>query len=154
MSQEAKREYRIVEQRYLVEYIAKRFPNAKKVMYQVPVGDFPHVAAKHSEVKDAKWFWRYGPRIDAIVIANGTLYLIEAETRRPVNGLSELELYNSLIEQTPHLGPYLKFPRKIILVTPVMDPNVARICAEKGWEYEIFRPTWIDEHLRRWGVIP
>ncbi|MEM3675386.1 MAG: hypothetical protein QXG08_07955 [Candidatus Methanomethyliaceae archaeon] len=151
---EGKRRYEIVESKYLAEYIAKRFPNAQKVMFQVPVGDYPHTAASQLEGVTPEWFWRFGPRVDAIVIADGVMYVIEAETRRPVNGLSELELYNALIDRSPHLGPYLKFPRRIVLLTAVFDPNVAAICKTRGWDYEVYKPDWLDEHLRRWGVIP
>jgi len=149
----SKRVYHVVEEKYLAEYISKTFPNAKKVFYQVPVSAKPWQLAGNREDVNPKWFWRFGPRIDAVVVNDGHLYLIEAETRRPVIGLSELEVYAKEYVNSLVLRPYIDLPLKVQLVSPVFDEHVAKIMAERGWEYVIYHPPWIDEHLRRWGVI-
>ena len=149
----SKRTYHLVEEKYLAEYIGKTFPNAKKVFYQVPVSAKPWRLAGNREDVNPRWFWRFGPRIDAVVVDDGHLFLIEAETRRPVIGLSELEVYATEYVNSLVLRPYIDLPLRVQLVSPIFDEHVAKIMAERGWQYVIYHPPWIDEHLRRWGVI-
>lgn len=142
-----------VEQMYIAEYIAKRFPRARKVLFQVPVGGTPFRLAMHDTGVTPSWFWRFGYRVDAIVVDDNTLYLIEAESRRPVNGLSELQVYYNAVDDSPNLGPYRLLDRKAILLTTVMDDRVYELCKKLGFEYVVYRPDWIIPHLKRWGVI-
>jgi hypothetical protein len=117
------------------------------------MSDMPwRLAARRKDVSE-RWFFRFGPRCDAVVITPQALYLIEAETRRPVNGLNELEIYARNYRHVPILKPYVDLPLKVQLVTPIMDQYVAEIMKARGWDYVIYHPLWIDEHLRRWGVI-
>jgi hypothetical protein len=148
-----KREYTIVEEKYLAEFISKEFPKATKVMYQVPCSDKPWKLAARRKDVTPEWFYRFGPRIDAVVINNGTLWLIEAETRRPVNGLSELELYAANYKNSLLLRPYAYLPLGVMLVSPILDEYVAAIMKAKGWVYKVYHPPWITEHLKRWGII-
>lgn len=149
----SKRQYHLVEEKYLAEYIAKTFPKAVKVFYQVPMTDKPwRLAAKRRDI-DAKWFYRFGARCDAVVITPEALHIIEAETRRPIIGLSELEVYAENYKYVPALKPWVDLPLKVQLVTPIMDEHVAAIMRSRGWDYVIFHPPWIDEHLKRWGII-
>ncbi|MEM2272302.1 MAG: hypothetical protein QXP56_06535 [Archaeoglobaceae archaeon] len=122
-------------------------------MFQVPVSAKPWKLAASRKDVDAKWFYRFGPRVDAIVVKNSTLYVIEAETRRPVNGLSELEVYVDNLFSNPELRPYEKLELRVQLVTTIFDEHVAAICRRRRWDYVLFRPDWINEHLRRWGII-
>jgi len=143
-----------VEQRYLAEWIAKNFPNAQKVFFQKALGDLPWRYALHSEV-DYRYFLRYAKRADAVVITPEEVVIVETETRRPVVGLSELLLYKDLVDETPDLKPYLTGRKiRLILVTPLPDDDVMRSCKKHGIEFVIYHPEWIDEHLKRWGVLP
>lgn len=143
-----------VEQRYLAEWVAKNFPGAQKVFYQKALGDLPHRLAMHSEV-DARWYLRYAKRADAVVITPEEVVVVETETRRPIIGLSELLVYQQLLPHTPDLKPYLLDRRvRLILVSPLPDADVIRECQRHGIEYAIYFPEWIEEHLRRWGVLP
>jgi len=143
-----------IEHRYVANYVASQFPDAEKVFLQPPVSSKPFELGQKEGKKGYRWYWRYGPRADAIVIHKGKLILIEAETKRPVTGLSEIEEYSRFLHENPLLGPYLKLPREFHLVTPVEDPKVMQLCAEKGIKYVLYRPDWIIPHLKRWGVIP
>lgn len=142
-----------VEQLYIAEYIAMRFPNAKKIMYQVPLGGTPYQLAQGVAGVTPKWFWRFGYRADAVVVSDNTLYVIEAESRRPVNGLSELLVYLASVDDSPNLGPYKLLERKGILLTTIMDRRTYEECLKHNIEYAFYRPEWIIPHLKRWGVV-
>jgi hypothetical protein len=143
-----------VEMKYVHEWIAKNFPNAIRVMTQVPMGDTPQQLAKGRTDVDAYWFWRYGPRADAIIVLPDKVILVEAETKRPVVGLSELEVYANEFYRSPHLAAYTRLPLEVVLLTPVWDRHTAEVCAKKGWKYVIWCPDWLIPHLKRWGVLP
>jgi len=143
-----------VEQRYLGEWIAKNFPNAQKVFWQKALGDLPWRYALHSEV-DYRYYLRYAKRADAVVITPEEVVIVEAETRRPVVGLSELLIYKDLVRETPDLKPYLANRRvRLILVSPLPDDDVMAKAKQYDIEYYIYFPEWIEEHLIRWGVLP
>jgi hypothetical protein len=143
-----------VEQKYLAEWVAKNFPNAIKVYYQKGLGDLPHRLAMQSELSP-EWYARYAKRADAVVITPEEVVVVETETRRPIIGLSELLVYRDLLPHTPDLKPYLVGRRtRLILVTPLPDEDVMVRCQKEGIEYVIYFPEWMEQHLRRWGVLP
>jgi hypothetical protein len=142
-----------VEQHYLAEWIAKRFPSPQRVMFQVPITGTPHELARGRTDVSPEWFWRFGYRADAVVVADSTLYVIEAETRRPVTGLAELLVYMRGVDEAPNLGPYRLLDRRGILLTTFMDRRVYEEAVRHAIEYVVYRPEWIIPHLKRWGVI-
>ena len=154
MSLRARKMREEVEQRYLAEWVAKNFPNAIKVFYQKGLGDLPHRLAARSELSP-EWYARYAKRADAVIITPEEVVVVETETRRPIIGLSELLIYRDLLPHTPDLKPYL-IGRKIrlVLVTPLPDEDVMIRCEKEGIEFVIYFPEWMEQHLRRWGVLP
>jgi len=143
-----------VEQRYLAEWVAKNFPNAQKIFYQKALGDLHYRLASRSGLSP-EWYARYAKRPDAVVITPEEVVVVEAETRRPVIGLSELLVYKELLPHTPDLKPYLIGRKtRLILVTPLPDEDVIVECRRHGIEFVIYFPEWLEKHLIRWGVLP
>jgi len=142
-----------VEARYVSEFVAKYFKGEiLRSWIQPPVGDRHHVLAAKTMLP-VKYFWRYGRRPDAIVLTRRDINVIEAESRRPVNALNELELYRRLFPITPEFKPYLRYPQNYILVSPLWVSDVADLCRVKGILYILYRPKWVIESLMRWGVL-
>jgi hypothetical protein len=143
-----------VEQKYIAEWVAKNFPNAIKIWYQKGLGDLPHRLAMRTQLSP-EWYARYAKRADAVVITESEVVVVEAETRRAIIGLSELIVYRDLLPYTPDLRPYLVGRKtRLILVTPLPDADVIKQCQIMGIEYQIYFPEWLEEHLKRWGVLP
>jgi hypothetical protein len=142
-----------VEQKYIGEWIGRNFPNAQKVFYQKALGDLAWRYAASSPF-EYTYYLRFAKRCDAVVITPEEVVVVEAETRRPIVGLSELDVYKSLLPETPDFKPYLIGRSvRLVLLTPIPDEEVMRECVKKGIEYVVYFPEWIREHLIRWGVI-
>jgi hypothetical protein len=144
-----------VEMRYLAEYVALSFPDVVKVWFQLPVGDTAHDLAYRLGAPHPRWFWRYGRRADAVVVTKSDVWVIETETRRPIQGLAELMVYKERLPDTPHLKPYLN-GRKVhmLLVSPFLEADTYLAAKQAGIEVAVYRPKWIEEALSRWGVLP
>ncbi len=140
--------------KYLGEWIAKNYKDPVRVFYQLHMGDLPHRLAKGRTDVNPRWYYRFGPRADAVVITKSSIDIIETESRRPMNGVSELLVYRNLAPATPELHPFTHLPIRAILVAPVFDKNVWAVCREHNIIYKVYHPGWMDKHLRRWGVIP
>jgi hypothetical protein len=152
---EARKPREEVEMRYIAEYVALSFPDAIKVWFQLPVGDTAHDLAHRLGAPHPRWFWRYGRRADAVVVTKSDVWVIESETRRPIQGLAELMVYKERLHDTVHLKPWLS-GRKVhmLLVSPFLEADTYMAAKAAGIEVAVYRPKWIEEALIRWGVLP
>jgi len=151
---EARKPREEVEMRYLAEYVGIAFPDAVRVWFQVPVGDTVHHLAHMMGVPNPRWFWRYGRRADAVVVTKSDVWVIETETRRPVQGLAELLVYKERLPETVHLKPWLRGRRvRMLLVSPFLEIDTYLAAKNAGIEIAVYRPAWLDEALLRWGVL-
>lgn len=76
--------------------------------------------------------------IDAIVISNGIVYLVEAKVRPMPGVISQLELYKELFYNTPDFSYYRGFPVRMMLLTSIVDVNMVELCSKKDIIYEVF----------------
>lgn len=152
---EARKPREEVEMRYIAEYVALSFPDAIKVWFQLPVGDTAHDLAHRLGAPHPRWFWRYGRRADAVVVTKSDVWVIESETRRPIQGLAELMVYKERLPDTVHLKPWLN-GRKVhmLLVSPFLEADTYLAAKQAGIEVAVYRPKWIEDALIRWGVLP
>ena len=84
---------------------------------------------------------------DAVVITPRTVYVLEGKIRPDVGVLSQIELYLKLVPVTPELYPYLDRDVKGLLLCAVHDPQLSALAVDKGFEYQVYRPAWVDEYL-------
>ena len=76
--------------------------------------------------------------VDAIVIHDAVVYIIEAKLRADPGALGQLELYKKLFLNTPEFEQYKLYPVQLVLLTSIVDLNMVELCTEKGVEYEVF----------------
>jgi len=76
--------------------------------------------------------------VDAIVISDGVVYIVEAKLRPMPGAIGQLELYRKLFLNTPEFDQYKDWPVKMILLTTMPDLNMIELCSEKDIAYEIF----------------
>lgn len=76
--------------------------------------------------------------VDAIYLKAGVVYIVEAKLRADPGALGQLDLYEKLFRQTPEFDQYKTWPIQKVLLTSVMDLNMAELCSEKDVEYEMF----------------
>jgi len=93
--------------------------------------------------------WRR--RVDALVYLPDRLLLVESVMRSDPGKLSQLELYEILIPQTPELQPYLHLRIQKVLLYVIEDPALLILCKRKDILPIQFVPSFFNEwfaHLR------
>ena len=78
--------------------------------------------------------------VDAILVEEGIVYLIEAKLRPNPTAIGQLQLYERLFKETPEFTAYKNYPVKLMLLTTMLDVAVAELCTDKDILYEIFVP--------------
>jgi hypothetical protein len=98
-----------VERRYVVEAVKKYWPNALRVYYNHPITPISNELRRRFPGVSDRYFTKYRRYVDAVVITDQELLLIEAKIRRPIDGLGQLLLYRHYAAQnmTPKEDPYL-----------------------------------------------
>ncbi len=82
---------------------------------------------------------------DAIVLKDGVVYIVEAKLRAQPGVISQLELYNKLFANTPEFTQYREWPRKMKILTSVIDLNMVELASEKGIDYEVFTEEQVNK---------
>jgi len=77
---------------------------------------------------------------DAIFLEDGCVNIVEAKLRPSLGVIGQLEGYKELFRVTPEFQQYWNWPIKLILLTPVLDLNIAELCKKKGIIYEHYVP--------------
>jgi len=135
------------ERRFIVDYVRTRYPN-DRAMFNVRLGGIPakmegvDIGGLSSNIY--KVFNRY---VDAIVIAQDRLLLIEAKILVDLGAVSQLEYYRSLVPQSPDLARYSALPIDLQIVTASADPSFVAFAASKGVNIVVFRPPYAVEYL-------
>lgn len=83
--------------------------------------------------------------VDAIVYLPDRLLIVEATMRADPGKLAQLELYESLLNQTPELEPYRQLPKQLVLLYCIEDPAVNVLAERKGVLALRFVPSFFDE---------
>ena len=146
---------REIEPRWVSEYIAETWPDVK-VQPRCPLGAIPKDVEKaYGLEKGARVFRPWRPEVDAVVFTPGALILIEAKISKPMDGLSKLPVYKSLVPTTPELKEYSRLPVKmqLLLVQPL--PWVVEAAGKAGVEIVNYAPKWVvdiwEERDRYWS---
>ena len=83
--------------------------------------------------------------VDAIVIHDGYVLIIEAKIRPMPGAIGQLELYEMLFPETPEFQAYKDWPIKLILLCAMPDLSMVQLCSQKGIEYEIFTEEQVNK---------
>lgn len=130
------------------EYLAKNY-SEYPTKTRVRVGSI-HPDLKPDQLTDAEkravGVWRRWA--DAIVFMPDRLILIEAAIRPQPGDISQLELYEHLLPQTPELAEHKGKPIEKVLLFALEDPVIVEMARARGISVTYFHPSWIDDYLR------
>lgn len=147
-----KRRHRLGETRYVQEILNRFYPNAIRIS-PCRLGTLPEPLGGEEWTPEERAMLTVRQRwADAIAIEGNVLHIIEAKLLpgRYPEGLSKLEIYRLLIPHTPSLAEYRGATVECELWTPIEDPVIKRLAAEKGIRNPIFEPAWFKEFLTTW----
>ncbi len=149
-----RRPYRQIERRYVVEYVAAKYPKRVAAYFNLRLGLPPEELRRRYPELPPEWGRVWMPFADAVVITESTIDVIEAKIRNPRQALGQLLDYVRRVPYTPELRRYLGREVRPILVMPYRDPEIERTCAEIGIYVDYFRPLWVEEYMKSVGLLP
>jgi len=140
------------ETRYVQEILTRFYPGAITIS-PVRLGTLPEPLAGEEWTPEERAMLTTRQRwADAVAIEDRTIHLIEGKLLpgRYPEGLSKLEVYRTLVPNTPSLVAYAGYRLECELWTPIEDPVIKRLAAEKGIRNAIFEPAWFKDFLTSW----
>lgn len=145
---EGKRKWQPREMRLVSEFLAEHYPEYP-TQTRVRVGSV-HPDLKPGELSDVEQrmvgvFRRWA---DAIVFMPDRLILIEAAIRPSPGDISQLELYEYLLPNTPELAEHKEKPIEKVLLWAIEDPPIAAMARGRGIRVVYYHPAWVDDYLK------
>jgi len=139
------------ERRLIAEYIVDRFPRAT-VIYGCPLGPVPQkMVATLGPRKALRMARGIRTEVDALVILDHKLILVEAKIQRWVDGIAKLPIYRSLIPTTPELEEYRGWEVEMRLCFPWESETIQEAAKNAGVVLDVFHQPWVDDYLTELG---
>lgn len=127
------------ERLYVVEYVRTAYPN-DRALFNVRLGAIPTdmsgVNIGNLSPNIFKVFNRY---VDALVIKQDRLIMIEAKILLDLGAISQLQYYATIYKGTPELANYFDLPLELELVTATAEPSVVEFANQKGIRVVVFQ---------------
>jgi len=125
-----------IEHKYVREYMQQFHPTNLQ-WRNVRLGPLPNVPL-------AKIYTVALRFADALYIDTDGVHIVEAKLVNQLSGVAQLELYKKLFYDTPEFSQYYNKPVFLHLVVPRVEPEVQRMCQERGISYEVYKPSWYE----------
>ena len=139
---------RELEPKWVSWYVAKTFPRSL-VKLRCPLGSIPeHLIKAHGEAKAIRIHRPWRPEVDACVVTEDKIVLVEAKIQKFMDGLSKLPIYKSLVPLTPELTEYKEFPAEMVLLMPAHIGWVEEAAERAGVKVVVEAPEFIK---KAWG---
>jgi hypothetical protein len=137
------------EARYVSEYVVNNYPH-NLVKLRCPLGTAPDSFIKEMGLSKALRTYRPSrPEVDACIITNTNIVLIEGKIIKVMDGISKLIVYRDLVESTPELVAYKSLRVQPILITPKPPLWTKTIADKHDIKIEIFKPDWIKNYYEK-----
>ena len=134
---------REIEPRWVSWYIKENYPDAE-IRLRCPLGPIPdELKELYGPAKAARVYRPSRPEVDALVVLDDAILLVEAKILKYMDGLAKLPVYAALVRKTAELDVLM--PRKIImhLLLPRQIPWVRSVAQELGVTVKISSPQWV-----------
>ncbi len=134
---------REIEPRWVSHYIKENYPDAE-VRLRCPLGPIPDALKElYGPAKAARVYRPSRPEVDAVVILEDQLILVEAKIFKYMDGLAKLPVYASLMKKTPEFSIFMN--RRIVmhLLLPTAIPWVVAAAPDLGVEVKTSAPDWV-----------
>lgn len=109
---------------------------------RVRLGPLPNVEMARAYKVTQRW-------ADAVFVDDDTIHIVEAKMYPDASAFGQLELYATLIRDTPEFSAYTNLPVKLIFLTTKKDNPLFEMATQKGIAYEIYNPEWVEEYLKK-----
>jgi len=151
MSTGTRGQYRMVERRWVLEYISTKCANAVYKVANKRLGALPPDVFTRTSGLPAGSIKVYMPYADAVCVWNDKIEIIEFKIHDPLKAVSQLLYYKALAMQDDELKRFMPRPIVLKLVYWRHDANLEALCHANGIVFEVEHPVWLDPILRDYG---
>ena len=134
---------REIEPRWVSHYIKENYPD-DEIRLRCPLGPIPDALKElYGPAKAARVYRPSRPEVDALIVLDDSLLLIEAKILKYMDGLAKLPVYAALVKKTPELDVLM--PRRIDmhLLLPQKIPWVMSVAEDLGVTVKTSAPQWV-----------
>jgi len=151
MSTGTRGQYRMVERRWVLEYMMTKCKDAIYKVAHKRLGPIRQDIAARVAGLPSSAYRVYNPYCDLVCVFNDRIEIIEFKVHDPMKAIAQLLFYRNLALQDPELQQFM--PRAIVLklVYWRFDDNLAAMCKANGIALEVEKPSWLDPILRDYG---
>ncbi len=141
------RKYEPRESRLTAEFVREFFPG-DRVKFQVRLGK-PRPGATPSPIPiEYNWAaYKRRPAADALVIREHEQVLIETYIKIDLGKVSQLQIYQKLLPNTPDADWDKSLPLRLLIVGALEDTTLTQHARDNGIEFRLYRPVWVDAYL-------
>jgi len=143
--------YRMVERRWVLEYIMTKCTNAIYKVAHKRLGALPPALVSRATGLPATTWKVYLPYVDGVCVWPDRIELIEFKVHDPLKAVAQLLYYKVLAMQDEELKKFMPRPIVLKLVYWRYDPNLDAVCRANGIVFEVDHPAWLDPILRDYG---
>ena len=134
---------REIEPKWVSWYVKEHYPDAE-VRLRCPLGPLPaELKQLHGPAKAARVYRPSRPEVDALIIMDDELILIEAKIQKYMDGLAKLPVYASLVPETDELSVFHDRPLTMHLLIPVLIPWVVAAAPRLDVTVKTSAPDWL-----------
>jgi len=127
-----------LEEEMLVKYLAKRFTHTE-VHTHVRLGSPPQISIPGLDPEKARRMAMPGlPEVDAVVVENGAVYLIEAKVAKEWENLGKMLIYRALLPETPGWEGVDVDKIRPLLVMAKASPLLQQVAKKFGVEVDTY----------------
>jgi len=144
-------QYRMLERRWVVEYVASRCTNAIAKWVHKRLGRTPQQVTMAVPGLPVSAYRVFLPYADAVCVWPDRIEIIEFKVHDPMKAISQLLYYRALAMTDDELSKFMPKPIILKLVYWRYDPNIDALCKANGIILEVERPKWLEPILREYG---
>jgi len=151
MSTGTRGRYRMVERRWVLEYIMTKCKDAIYKVAHKRLGVLPPDLFTRATGVPATTLKVYLPYCDAVCVFQDRIEIIEFKVHDPLRAVAQLIYYKTLAMQDEELKKFMPRPIVLKLVYWRYDANLDAVCRANGIVLEVEKPAWLDPILRSYG---
>ncbi len=141
------RQYRIVAESYLTEWLGITYPPGTW-RTNVTLGDASVPDTVKLTPEERAYITKpLKPVCDALIILPDEVHIVEAKVREDRGKIEQLLIYEYLFPRTEEYKPHWNKKIRKILLTPKPQGAFEEFLKKYGIEVVYYRPPWIEEYL-------
>jgi hypothetical protein len=130
-----------MEAKYVNEWLQLNYPD-KLTWKRVRLGVLPTNELSRMYMVTSRW-------VDAVVLDDGKVILVEAKLRPQPGAISQLQLYDNEFPRTAMFKDLWNKQRELVFLTTREVSGIKELADAAGIRYAVYRPDWVIDYLSK-----